>query len=61
MLIAAAVSLGLADLHGLFALPAAVCGLPAFSAVLLDLADLHGLFALPAAVSGLPGFACCVT
>ena len=57
MLIPAAVSLGLADLHGLFALPAAVHGLPAFPAVSLDLADLRGLFALPAcfACSGVLG------
>ena len=54
MLIPVAVLLGLADLHGLFGLPAAVRGLPAFPAVLLDLADLRGLFALPAAVRGLP-------
>ena len=62
MLIPADVSLGLADLHGLFGLPAAVCGLfalpavvhglPALPAVSLDLADLCGLFALPA--RGLP-------
>ena len=54
MLIPAAVLLGLADLRGLFGLPAVICGLPAFPAMSLDLADLRGPFALPAAVHGLP-------
>ena len=59
-----AVSLGLADLRGLFALPAAVHGLPALplpAAVSLGLADLRGLFTLPAAVRGLPALPAAVS
>ena len=58
----AAVSLGLADLHGLFALPAAIHGLPALpAAVSLGLADLCGLFTLSAAVCGLPALPAAVS